>query len=75
MFVIYQGYICLLVICVFVLNALHKISYETKIFFYDAQSGEFVDIKEYANLESFEVLKVDKLLLNRDLLLKISQLI
>ena len=46
-----------------------------KIFFYDAQSGEFVDIKEYANLESFEVLKVDKLLLNRDLLLKISQLI
>jgi len=56
----------------FVLNALNKISYETKIFFYDAQSGEFVDIKEYANLESFEVLKVDKLLLNRDLLLKIS---
>ena len=46
-----------------------------KIFFYDAQSGEFVDIKEDANLESFKVLKVDKLLLNRDLLLKISQLI
>lgn len=46
-----------------------------KVVFYDAQSGEFLNIKEYTALESFEILKVDKLLFRTDWLRKISQAI
>lgn len=46
-----------------------------RLLFYDAQSGDFLNIREYTALESFEVLKVDKLLFNKDLLRAISQVI
>ena len=46
-----------------------------KLLFYDAQSGIFLNIREYTNLESLEVLKVDKLLFNKELLKAISQII
>lgn len=46
-----------------------------KVVFYDAQSGEFLNIKEYTALESFEILKVDKLLFRIDWIRKISQII
>lgn len=42
---------------------------------YDAQSGEFLNLEEYAarDVEYFEVLKVDKLCLRRDLIKKIAR--
>ena len=46
-----------------------------KLLFYDAQSGDFLNIREYTNLNSFEVLKVDKLLFKSDMLQTISQVI
>ena len=46
-----------------------------KVIYYDAQSGEFLNIREYAALESIELLKVDKLLFNKDLLQEISELL
>lgn len=46
-----------------------------KVVYYDAQSGEFLNIKEYAALESIELLKVDKLLINKEWLKKISELL
>ena len=46
-----------------------------KLLFYDAQSGDFLNIREYTALESIEVLKVDKLLFNIELLKEISKVI
>ena len=48
-----------------------------KMLFYDAQNGEFLNIEEYANdsVSYFEVLKVDKLLLRKDIIKRISRLI
>lgn len=45
--------------------------------FYDAQNGEFLNIEEYANdsVSYFEVLKVDKLLLRKDIIKRISRTI
>ena len=46
-----------------------------RIIFYDAQSGVFLNIEEYAarGVEYFEVLKVDKLLLRSDLFRQIAR--
>ena len=46
-----------------------------KLLFYDPQSGDFLNIREYTALESIEVLKVDKLLFNADMLKKISKIV
>jgi hypothetical protein len=46
-----------------------------KIIYYDAQSGEFINIKEYVALEYMELLKVDKLLFNKSMLRAISELL
>lgn len=46
-----------------------------KIIYYDAQSGEFLNIREYAALESVELLKVDKLIFNKSMLRAISELL
>ena len=46
-----------------------------KLLFYDPQSGDFLNIREYTSLESIEVLKVDKLLFDADILKKISKII
>lgn len=46
-----------------------------KVIYYDAQSGEFLHIREYAALESVELLKVDKLLFNKSMLRAISELL
>ena len=43
-----------------------------KTFYYDAQSGEFINIREYTALESIELLKIDKLIFNGDMLKAIS---
>lgn len=46
-----------------------------RIMFYDAQDGAFLKLEEYAarEVEYFEVLKVDKLLLRRDIFTKIAR--
>lgn len=46
-----------------------------RIVYYDAQSGAFLKLEEYAvsNVEYFEVLKVDKLLLRRDIFRQIAR--
>lgn len=46
-----------------------------RMMYYDAQSGTFLKIEEYAAryVDYFEVLKVDKLLLRRDLFTKIAR--
>lgn len=46
-----------------------------RILFYDAQDGTFLKIEEYAarNAVSFEVLKVDKLLLRCDLFKSVAK--
>ena len=46
-----------------------------RLLFYDAQSGDFLNIREYTALESFEVLKVDKLIFKPEMLREISQVI
>ncbi len=46
-----------------------------KLLFYDPQSGDFLNIREYTSLESIEVLKVDKLLFDANILKKISKII
>lgn len=46
-----------------------------RLLFYDAQSGDFLNIREYTTLESFEVLKVDKLIFKPEMLREISQVI
>ncbi len=47
------------------------------IYFYDAQSGTFLKIEEYAacDVEYFEVLKVDKLLLRCDLFKSVAKVL
>lgn len=45
------------------------------IFFYDPQDNTFLNIKEFTEVESFEVLKVDKLLLRKDVITAISRLL
>ncbi|WP_298950487.1 toxin glutamine deamidase domain-containing protein [uncultured Alloprevotella sp.] len=46
-----------------------------RMMYYDAQSGTFLKIEEYAAryVEYFEVLKVDKLLLSRDLFKSVAK--
>lgn len=44
------------------------------LYLYDAQSGNFINIDEFREAESFEILKVDKLLINKDILKKIQRL-
>ncbi|MBR4119889.1 MAG: hypothetical protein IKK64_07430 [Bacteroidales bacterium] len=46
-----------------------------RLIFYDAQSGDFVNIKEYTKLGYLEVLKVDKLIFNKSMICKILQII
>lgn len=48
-----------------------------KLIFYDAQSGTFLNIEEYATLEveNFEILKVDKLLLNQKMFKSIAKVL
>lgn len=45
--------------------------------YYDAQSDTFLKIEEYAtrDVEYFEVLKVDKLLLRRDLFKSVAKVL
>lgn len=47
------------------------------VFFYDAQDGTFLKLEEYAvrDVEYFEVLKVDKLLLRPDIFKQIARLL
>lgn len=60
-------------------NKRHAITAErlvdVRIVYYDAQSGAFLKLEEYAvsNVEYFEVLKVDKLLLRRDIFRQIAR--
>lgn len=44
-----------------------------KIIYYDAQSGNFININEYEELEKIEVLKVDKLIFDVEILKDISR--
>uniref|UniRef100_UPI004027EB02 toxin glutamine deamidase domain-containing protein n=1 Tax=Alloprevotella sp. TaxID=1872471 RepID=UPI004027EB02 len=44
------------------------------LYLYDAQSGNFINIDEFREAESFEILKVDKLLINKDILKKFQRL-
>ena len=48
-----------------------------RIMFYDAQNGAFLKLEEYAvsGVEYFEVLKVDKLLLRRDLFKSVAKVL
>lgn len=46
-----------------------------EIFFYDPQDDTFLNIKEFTEVVSFEVLKVDKLLLRKDVITAISRLL
>lgn len=48
-----------------------------RIMYYDAQSGTFLKIEEYAarDVEYFEVIKVDKLLLRRDLFKSVAKVL
>ncbi|MBR4963601.1 MAG: hypothetical protein IKY54_06865, partial [Muribaculaceae bacterium] len=46
-----------------------------KLIFYDAQSGKFVNIEEFIDIDYIETLKVDKLLLNKSIASKILQII
>ena len=48
-----------------------------KLIYYDAQSGTFLNIEEYATLEveNFEILKVDKLLLNQKMFKSIAKVL
>ena len=42
------------------------------LYLYDAQSGNFINIDEFREAESFEILKVDKFLISKDVLKKIK---
>ena len=48
-----------------------------RMMYYDAQSGTFLKIEEYAarDVEYFEVLKVDKLLINKENLMGVSEIV
>jgi hypothetical protein len=48
-----------------------------QMIFYDAQSGAFLNLEEYANrdVEYLEILKVDKLLLRKDLFRAIARVL
>lgn len=46
-----------------------------EIHFYDAQSGEFLNIRELAAIDDFELLKIDKLLINMKMLKAVSRVI
>jgi len=46
-----------------------------KLYYYDPQSGFFVNITEYTDIDYIEVLKVDKLLFDTDILKGISKII
>ena len=45
------------------------------LYLYDAQSGNFINIDEFREAESFEILKVDKLLISKDILRRISKIV
>lgn len=44
-----------------------------KLFSFDTQNGKFLNIREFAAIESFEVLKVDKLLIAPDIIRAIAR--
>lgn len=44
------------------------------LYLYNAQSGNFINIDEFREAESFEILKIDKLLINKDILKKFQRL-
>lgn len=46
-----------------------------KLYLYDAQSGNFINIDEFKDAESIEILKVDKLLISKDILREISKIV
>lgn len=46
-----------------------------KVVYYDAQSGEFLNIRELAAIDYFDLLKVDRLLLNKDVILAVSRVV
>ncbi len=48
-----------------------------QMIYYDAQSGTFLNIEEYAErgVEYFEVLKVDKLILHKEFFKQITRLL
>lgn len=46
-----------------------------KLYLYDAQSGIFININEFRDAESIEILKVDKLLISKDILRRISKIV
>ena len=45
------------------------------LYLYDAQSGNFINIDEFREAESFEILKVDKFLISKDVLKKKSKIV
>jgi hypothetical protein len=45
------------------------------LYLYDAQSGDFINIDEFKDAESIEILKVDKLLISKDILREISKIV
>lgn len=45
------------------------------LIYYDAQSSEFLNIKDYAALDYLEVLKVDKLLINKNVLMELAEVL
>lgn len=46
-----------------------------ELIFYDAQSGEFLNITELAAVDYIELLKVDKLLINKEILMGVSEIV
>ena len=46
-----------------------------KLYLYDAQSGNFININEFRDAESIEILKVDKLLISKDILRRSSKIV
>lgn len=45
------------------------------LYLYDAQSGNFINTNEIKGAESIEILKVDKLLISKDILRRISKIV
>ena len=46
-----------------------------KLIYYDAQSGDFLNIREIAAVKDYELLKVDNLIFNSDMLKAVSEVI
>lgn len=46
-----------------------------KIIYYDAQTGQFINIKEFVDIDYFEVLKVDKYIFDKSVLFSIAKVV